>query len=344
MIANEVLSEIVYTDEPVWETIPDSLAAKTHWRRLVLDAYREAVLQEEADVLAKSESEGRSKSEHRPVDPPDDEDAQDEPRSLPDATSEDDDDWEFLVHGLVNRILWEDGDYNPGHHFLDADLAEARLRMKLMGIDKEYYTAIAPDPLDDELEPIRRTLRSLCGRPEPKELNLIDGIWDSYHDLYVGPCDAEVIFKESDCSLVEPAGVLGEDGFDCSYAEWANLFREEVYRIGSAESPVSSVPKVALSRHQLARARKAREAGEPMLVDDVHRVEPHEGAWIVADLHGNALAEIEACAWANIGDVGMPPLKFSTPQEALIGYLRSKWFAAARQARYEAAMRRLGRE
>ena len=43
----------------------------------------------------------------------------------------------------------------------------------MMGIADDYYTDIAPDPTDEQLESIRRTLRSLCGRTEPKDPEVI---------------------------------------------------------------------------------------------------------------------------------------------------------------------------
>ena len=99
----------------------------------------------------------------------DNEEDSDRPWSPPDATSEIAEEWEFLVDDLANRILWDDGDYNAGDAFLDDDPAKAHAMMELMGLARGYYTDIAPDPTEEQLEPIRRTLRSLCGRPAPAE-------------------------------------------------------------------------------------------------------------------------------------------------------------------------------
>ena len=35
---------------------------------------------------------------------------------------------------------------------------------RLMGIDRDYFSAIAPEPTEQELKPIRETLRRLCVR------------------------------------------------------------------------------------------------------------------------------------------------------------------------------------
>ena len=168
-IASEVEQEIEQSGDPEWLANLDSPEDATHWRRRVLAAYHEAMPQDEAEAMAGSKGEVA----HQQEDPADgekhldDEDDPDRPWSPPDATSEDAEEWGFLVDDLANRILWDDGDYDAGDDFLDDDPTEARVRMKLMGIARGYYTDIAPDPSDEQLESIRRTLRSLCGRPTP---------------------------------------------------------------------------------------------------------------------------------------------------------------------------------
>ncbi len=168
-IASEVEQEIERSRDPEWLTNPDTPEEATHWRQLVLAAYREAMLQDEAGAPAWSKGEDGRQQED-PADGEtrlDDEEDSDRPWSPPDATSEVAEEWEFLADDLANRILWDDGDYDAGDAFLDDDPAEARAMMELMGIARGYYTDIAPDPTEEQLEPIRRTLRSLCGRPAP---------------------------------------------------------------------------------------------------------------------------------------------------------------------------------
>ena len=193
-ITTEVDKEIDLSREPNWLANPDEPEDATRWRRLVLAAYREAMLQDKAEALAGSKDEaGRpqevpawvgtedpevfweSKDEagRQPEDAADgeerldDEEDSDRPWSPPDATSEVVEDWEFLIDHLANRILWNDRDYEAGDLFLDDDSARARALMELMGIERGHYTDIAPDPTEEQLELVRRTLRSLCGRPAP---------------------------------------------------------------------------------------------------------------------------------------------------------------------------------
>jgi hypothetical protein len=49
---------------------------------------------------------------------------------------------------------------------LDADPARGHHMKKYLGITGEYFTAIAPEPTDDELVAIRERLRRLYERPE----------------------------------------------------------------------------------------------------------------------------------------------------------------------------------
>jgi hypothetical protein len=191
---SEVEKEIDLSRDLDWLANPDEPEDATRWRRLVLAAYREAMLQDEAEALAGSKDEaGRpqeipawvgtedpevfwgSQDEAGPQEDAadgeegfDDEEDSDRPWSPPDATSEVAEDWEFLIDYLANRILWNDRDYEAGDLFLDDDPARARALMELMGIERGYYTDIASDPTEKQLELVRRTLRSLCGRPDPE--------------------------------------------------------------------------------------------------------------------------------------------------------------------------------
>jgi hypothetical protein len=73
--------------------------------------------------------------------------------------------WTFLIDRMANRILWDDGDYEMEDDFIDDDPRLSRAKMQIMGIPDDYFTAIAPDPTDDELVEIRQQLAELCGRP-----------------------------------------------------------------------------------------------------------------------------------------------------------------------------------
>jgi hypothetical protein len=46
---------------------------------------------------------------------------------------------------------------------MDADPAVGRYCRDELGIADDYYTAIAPDPTEEQLDSVRRTLREVCG-------------------------------------------------------------------------------------------------------------------------------------------------------------------------------------
>jgi len=125
------------------------------WRRLALAAYCEDNREPEAIGMVTIEGDD-------PV--PKDRDEDDGLWSPPEVSSEDVEEWEFLiVECLANRILWADGDYESGPEFMDADPAVSRYCMDELGIAENYYTAVAPDPTDEQLDSVRRTLRDVCG-------------------------------------------------------------------------------------------------------------------------------------------------------------------------------------
>ena len=70
------------------------------------------------------------------------------------------DEWEWMLETLENYVLW-DADYAMDDLFMDVDAKTSRRRRQELGINDDYYTAIAPDPTDGELEKIRESLRVL---------------------------------------------------------------------------------------------------------------------------------------------------------------------------------------
>lgn len=71
--------------------------------------------------------------------------------------------WEMLIESLADAILW-DRDYEMAESFLDAAPDLARQRRELLGIDDEYYIAIAPDPPAHEIPRLLGWTRSIVRR------------------------------------------------------------------------------------------------------------------------------------------------------------------------------------
>jgi hypothetical protein len=76
--------------------------------------------------------------------------------------------WDFLVISAMEEAILGDKDYGLCHVFLDADPAVAHAYMRLMDIRDDYFLALAPDPTEEQLAEIRRTLRELTGYPGPQ--------------------------------------------------------------------------------------------------------------------------------------------------------------------------------
>ncbi|QEG39523.1 hypothetical protein [Roseimaritima ulvae] len=71
--------------------------------------------------------------------------------------------WETLVEWLADNILW-DRDYEIADCFLDVAPDKAQHRKLMLGIDDEYFTAIAPDPLPAEVPRLLSETQRLARR------------------------------------------------------------------------------------------------------------------------------------------------------------------------------------
>lgn len=73
--------------------------------------------------------------------------------------------WETVVDVLSNDILW-DRDFEMADSFLDEDPGVSDHRRELLGIDRDYFTDVPPDPLPDAAFGLvcetREILRGLC--------------------------------------------------------------------------------------------------------------------------------------------------------------------------------------
>lgn len=95
------------------------------WRQMVLDAHQ-SVFPSRADEDHVASTHGLS------------------------ATSDDLHEWEAMVEELADLILW-DRDFEMAEVFLDIDPGVSRHRRRLLGIDDNYFTTVAPDPRPQEV-------------------------------------------------------------------------------------------------------------------------------------------------------------------------------------------------
>lgn len=80
--------------------------------------------------------------------------------SMPNVTSSDMSQWDMVIEGLADRILW-DRDFEMEYLMADEEPARSALLKRHMGIDEDYYTAVASDVGDSQYEKIRDEIRNL---------------------------------------------------------------------------------------------------------------------------------------------------------------------------------------
>jgi hypothetical protein len=171
------------------------------------------------------------------------------------------------------------------------------------------------------------------------------GLTDVYLNLLIGPCAKRVITKETKCRLVEEISAVDPDQFDCTHAEWVELFRKDTHQAADMGWPGKMDPKDILSREQLGEAARAQLTGNPIDLEDGGRVESREGEWVAKNPDGSVLIEIGDPSWGyERPDSNPTPHRFPTPEAAIAGYLWARAIDKARAIRNEAAIRRLGHE
>jgi len=71
--------------------------------------------------------------------------------------------WERVIDYLANSILW-DRDFEISASFLDADPETSRDRRRMLGIEDDYFTSIAPDPRPSEVADLVSATREIVRR------------------------------------------------------------------------------------------------------------------------------------------------------------------------------------
>lgn len=136
-VAGEIEVEIDMAKEP----LPDDFGAvsewRTFWRQRVLDAYRETF----------PDAEGVAVGDEALL-------------TLPPAESEDVAEWTDLTEHLADRILW-DRDFEMGDSFLDTDPAQAAMMKQVLGIESDYYTAIAEEARAEDAAALLASVRQI---------------------------------------------------------------------------------------------------------------------------------------------------------------------------------------
>jgi len=86
----------------------------------------------------------------------------DDIEEIPDETSNNKDDWELMIECLEGNVLW-DNDFEAQDR-LDADPDTSSNLKQVMGISENYYTDVAHDPPDDQINIYLFALKGLTPR------------------------------------------------------------------------------------------------------------------------------------------------------------------------------------
>ena len=85
---------------------------------------------------------------------------------FPDPHCPDMESWEDLVDWLAEAVLW-DRDFEMAETFLDVDPGISRQRRRLLGIEEDYFTQVAPDPRPQEAMHLASMTRGIV-RSKPR--------------------------------------------------------------------------------------------------------------------------------------------------------------------------------
>ncbi len=129
----------------------DSLEQLQQWRRLVMRAAQA--------TLVDCSSFDSNSFDHRNADSL-------SQIEIPRPSCSDKSLWSDLIDLLAEAILW-DRDFELADSFLDADPGESSQRRRLLGIEADYFTRVAPDPRPEELEGLVFRTRDIA-RAKPK--------------------------------------------------------------------------------------------------------------------------------------------------------------------------------
>jgi hypothetical protein len=85
---------------------------------------------------------------------------------IPEETCTEIHEWETLIDSLSDAVLW-DRDFEMAEGFLDIDPGVSAERRRLLGIDEDYFTTVAPDPRPQEVLRLASKTRAII-RAKPR--------------------------------------------------------------------------------------------------------------------------------------------------------------------------------
>jgi hypothetical protein len=206
---------------------------------------------------------------------------------------------------------------DPMFDVLERGRVSPNVGEKLEGLlTPEEIQDVIPTLLRSPLE-ARQTTDGIDGDDDESDLHW--GLEDRYHNVFVGPCDPEMIKQETRCPLVGEIGVTDADAFDCTYEEWVTHLRDAVHR--SIEQPDVRTDLSADDKEIVQKVKQSLEDG----LSDGNRIEHRERGWVIVDETDCYLTDIDYPVWV-VGDddEDMPPLYFECAEAAYLAYKQSQ--------------------
>ncbi len=75
------------------------------------------------------------------------------------------DEWHWMLDTIEDRVLRDD-DYEPLDGVMDGDPDTAEYIKQTLGIAPDYYSAVAPDPIESDMVRIRNTIKRVTGNSD----------------------------------------------------------------------------------------------------------------------------------------------------------------------------------
>jgi hypothetical protein len=150
----------------------------------------------------------------------------------------------------------------------------------------------------------------------------------------IGPCDEAISDQEAGaCRLVFKVFATINEGVDCTYEEWARLFRREVHEAAALDEKHDGAESC-----QIAESVPAAQTDATISLEVGYRIERRAEGWVVVCPLAACLSEVERSVWSSD-----EPLVFDSPVGALAAFLQARQHEEGRKRRYREAMIRLGR-
>jgi hypothetical protein len=238
----------------------------------------------------------------------------------PDPRSADREEWTALLEEIEARVFW-DADFELGDYFLDLPPDVARERLRVVGIDPDYFLTVSPDPGESGLTAARQTLARLLGLAVPNDDGLYPAIVDLYHDLAVGPISPEDISRWEDRPWVQVHD-LTAPGWDCPFTTWASLFAAAI-----PDEPFEPAPAAGDTAYEL-----------PLGVT----TERLAGGWVLRNEDGAYWCDLIDDMWTDgPEDEDLPAISYDTESDLKAAYHQATRMYDEREKRREEALTRL---